>query len=61
MGCPMDASVAPRSAAPSERSTDLEPLPLNRRASLLLILTLSLGLWAAIWAAVASLVSVVVG
>jgi hypothetical protein len=57
----MDASIAPRSASPSERSTDLEVPRLSRRASLLLILALSLGLWAAIWAAVASLVSVVVG
>ncbi len=57
----MHASIAPRSASPPERSTDLEAPRLNSRASLLLILTLSLGLWAAIWAAVASLVSVVVG
>jgi len=57
----MDASVAPRSALPSERSTDLEAPRLSKRASLLLALALSLGLWAAIWAAVASLASVVVG
>lgn len=57
----MDASIAPRPASPSERSTDLEAPRLSRRASLLLVLALSLGLWAAIWAVVASLVSVVVG
>jgi hypothetical protein len=57
----MDASIAPRSAAPSERSINLEAPRLNRRASLLLILALSLGLWAAIGAAAASLISVVVG
>jgi hypothetical protein len=60
-GDSMDASIAPRSASPSERSTDLETPRLNRRASLLLILVLSLGLWAGIWAAVASLALVVVG
>jgi len=57
----MHASIAPRSTSPPESSTDLEAPRLNSRASLLLILTLSLGLWAATWAAVASLVSVVVG
>jgi hypothetical protein len=57
----MDASIAPRSASPSERSTDLETPRLSRRASVLLILVLSLGLWAAIWAAVASLALVVAG
>jgi hypothetical protein len=57
----MDASIASRSASASERSTDFEAPRLSRRASLLLILALSLGLWAAIWAAVASLASVVVG
>ncbi|HEX4614915.1 MAG TPA: hypothetical protein VH230_03280 [Stellaceae bacterium] len=57
----MDASIVPRSASLSERSTDLEAPRLSRRASLLLVWALSLGLWAAIWAAVASLVSVVVG
>jgi hypothetical protein len=60
-GYPMDASIAPRSAASSEKSTNLEGPRLNRRASLLLILALSLGLWAAIGAAAASLISVVVG
>jgi hypothetical protein len=57
----MDASIAPRSASPSERSTDLETPRLSRRASVLLILVLSLGLWAAIWAAVSSLALVVAG
>jgi hypothetical protein len=57
----MDASIAPRSALPSERPADLETPRLSWRASLLLILMLSLGLWAAIWAAVASLASVAVG
>jgi hypothetical protein len=57
----MDAGYAPRSISSSERSTDLEAPRLSRRASLLLILALSLGLWAAIWAAVASLASAVLG
>lgn len=57
----MDAGIAPRSALPSEKSTDLEAPRLSKRTSLLLVLALSLGLWAAIWAAVASLASVVVG
>ena len=57
----MHASIAPRSALPSERSADLEPPRLNTQASLVLILRLSLGLLAVIWAAVASLVSAVVG
>lgn len=57
----MDADIASRSISSSGRSTDLEVLRLSGRASLLLILALSLGLWAAIWVAVASLASVVVG
>ena len=57
----MDASIAPRSASPSERSTDLETPRLSKRASLLLTLALSLGLWVAISAAVSYLASVVVG
>ena len=57
----MDASIAPRSASPSERLTDLEHPRLNRRASVMLISALSLGLWAAMWAALASLVSLVFG
>jgi hypothetical protein len=57
----MHASIATRSASPSKRSADLEAPRGIRPASLVLILTLSLGLWAAIWAAVASLVSVLVG
>jgi hypothetical protein len=57
----MDVSIAPRSASPCERSTDLETPRLSRRASLLLMLVLSLGLWGAIWAAVSYLASVVVG
>lgn len=57
----MDASIAPRSGASSERPINLEAPRVNRRASLLLILALSLGLWAAIGAAAASLILVVVG
>jgi hypothetical protein len=57
----MDAGFAPRSISPSERSTDLEAPRLSRWASALLILALSLGLWAAIWAALASLASAVLG
>jgi len=57
----MDASIASKSASPSERSIEAESLRLDRRTSLMLIIVLSLGLWAAIWAAVASLASVAVG
>ena len=57
----MNASLAPRSASPSERSIDLEAPHLSKRASLLLALALSLGLWAAIWAAVVWLTSLAVG
>jgi hypothetical protein len=57
----MDAGVVPRSISSSERSTDLEAPRLSRRASALLILALSLGLWAAMWAALASLASAVLG
>jgi hypothetical protein len=57
----MDASIAPRSASPSERSTDLEHPRLSRRTSVILISALSLGLWAAMWAALASLASLVFG
>jgi len=49
----MDASIT--SASPSEKSADVEALRLTRLASLLSIVALSLGLWATIWAAVASL------
>ena len=57
----MDAGIAARAISSSEGPTDVEAQRLSWRASLLLILTLSLGLWAAIWVAVASLASVVVG
>jgi hypothetical protein len=56
----MDASIAPRSASLSKRPIGIDAPRLSRRASLLLILAFSLGLWAAIWAAVASLASVVI-
>jgi hypothetical protein len=49
----MDASIT--SASPSEKSTDVEALRVTRLASLLSIVALSLGLWATIWAAIASL------
>ena len=45
----------------SDRSARAAALPLNRGASLIVVLLLSLGLWAAIWGAVASLASVVLG
>jgi hypothetical protein len=49
----MDASIT--SASPSAKSTDVKALRLTRLASLLSIVALSLGLWATIGAAVASL------
>jgi hypothetical protein len=45
----------------SGRSARAAALPLNIGASLIVVLLLSLGLWAAIWGAVASLVSTVLG
>ena len=45
----------------SDRSARAAALPLNIGASLIVVLLLSLGLWAAIWGAVASLVSTVLG
>jgi hypothetical protein len=45
----------------SDRSARAAALPLNRGASLIVALLLSLGLWASIWSAVASLASVVLG
>jgi hypothetical protein len=45
----------------SDRSARAAALPLNRGASLIVVLLLSLGLWAAIWGAVASLASAVLG
>jgi hypothetical protein len=45
----------------SDLSTRAAALPLNRGASLIVVLLLSLGLWAAISGAVASLASAVLG
>ena len=45
----------------SDRSARAAALPLNRGASLIVVLLLSLGLWAAIGGAVASLGSAVLG
>jgi len=45
----------------SDRSAHAAALPLNRGASLIVVLLLSLGLWAAISGAVASLASAVLG
>jgi len=44
-----------------ESSPQGEPNQLTRRAALTVVLALSLGLWAAIWTAVASLASAVFG
>jgi hypothetical protein len=57
----MNASIISQSAALPEASTAAESLRLSRRVSLMLILAVSLGLWAAIWAAGASVVSAVIG
>ena len=45
----------------ADRLVRAADLPLNTGASLIVILLLSLGLWAAIWGAVASSASVVLG
>jgi hypothetical protein len=57
----MDGSIASKSIPLSEGSTGFYPLPLARLGPLILILVLSLGLWAVIIAAIASLASVVTG
>lgn len=44
-----------------DSSPRVEPDRLTRRAALTVVLVLSLGLWAAIWTAVASLASAVFG
>jgi hypothetical protein len=48
-------------SSPSDASTGVAILRLTRRASLLLAFLLSLGLWAGIWTAVASLASAILG
>jgi hypothetical protein len=48
----------PKLAGPSARGTTDQ---MTRRAALTVVLALSLGLWAAIWTAVASLASAVFG
>jgi hypothetical protein len=45
----------------SDRSARPAALPLNRGASVIVVLLLSLGLWAAIWGAVTSSASAVLG
>jgi hypothetical protein len=45
----------------SDRSARPAALPLNRGASVIVVLLLSLGLWAAIWGAVASSASAMLG
>jgi len=45
----------------SDRSARAAALPLNIGASLIVVLLLSVGLWAAIWGAVASSASAVLG
>jgi hypothetical protein len=58
---PADVRSIRDEASPSDGSAGEVALQLTRRASLILVLLLSLGLWAAIWAAVASLASAMLG
>ena len=46
---------------PFDRSPQDATFQLTRRAALIVVLVLSLGLWAVIWAAVASLASAALG
>ena len=46
---------------PGDQSPHEATIPLTRRAALTALLALSLGLWAAIWAALASLASAALG
>jgi hypothetical protein len=52
-----EARELPHRPLPSDESARAAALCLTRRASLIVRLLLSLGLWGAIWAAVASLAS----
>jgi len=54
-------AASPRGNPPSERYPGAVALPLNPGAALIAIVLLSLGLWAAIWGALASLASAVLG
>jgi hypothetical protein len=47
--------------APFDRSPQEATFQLTRRAALIVVLAVSLGLWAVIWAAVASLASAALG
>ena len=55
------AKVRGREGSLSNTPAGLTALYLTRRGSLILVLLLSLGLWAAIWVAVASLASSILG
>jgi hypothetical protein len=57
----MNASMFLKPAALSQGWDNAETFRLSKRSSLILILTVSLGLWAGIWAAVASLASLAMG
>jgi hypothetical protein len=57
----MNASMFLKPAALSQGWDNTETFRLSKRSSLILILTVSLGLWAGIWAAVASLASLAMG
>lgn len=57
IGSRMGASVISRSTSRLDRSGRDETPRVSRPASLLVILALSLGLWAIIWAAAASVAS----
>ena len=46
---------------PFDRSPQEETIQLTRRAALIVVLAVSLGLWAVIWAEVASLASAALG
>jgi hypothetical protein len=59
--CFTDQPSVHERSLPFELSPQEATLRLTRRAALIVVLALSLGLWAVIWATVASLASAVLG
>jgi hypothetical protein len=59
--CLADQQSVPERPLPFDWSPQQATSQLTRRAALIVVLALSLGLWAIVWAAVASLASAALG
>jgi hypothetical protein len=59
--CLADQPSVQERPLPFDRSPQQATFQLTRRAALIVVLALSLGLWAVLWAAVASLASAALG